>query len=1029
MISDLTGKQLNAIDPTAFPAFFHALWGYSPFDWQTRLLARVAADGWPSTLDLPTGAGKTSTLDVAIFALALDAAKPLQARRQARRIVLVVDRRVVVDQAFERAATIAKKLDESKDGVLADVAAALRTLSGNPNGLPVLPAILRGGMPRESEWAKSPSQPVILTSTVDQVGSRLLFRGYGVSDRMRPLHAGLLGCDTLLLLDEVHLARPFEETLSSISRFYSQGQTIALARPLQFVRMSATVAESAKDTFRLTETDRAHGLLKDRLVGKKSAVLRQVSTPRDSVKASEAMAKAALREAERLAKRKARAMAIIVNRVETARKIARLAREAMGEEWTVSLLTGRMRPLDRMDRQAAVLEQVMAGRKRSEESPRLLVVSTQAIEAGADFDFDALVTECASLDALRQRFGRLDRLGLLGSTEAVIVAGSSNVDEKAEPDPIYRNALRETWRFLTRVGTMSGEHDAAVVDFGIDAMDGILAGLDPQTKASLIAPRAVAPILTASHLERWVQTSPAPHADPEVGPFLHGIGRGTAEVQIVWRADIGDENLSAETLPKLQAMLDLVRPSGLEALSIPLWAARQWLNRVFVRTRAGETETSVETSVLADVEGADGQHDIEDERIAPTLAWQGGELRLLTGPGELQPGLTLVVPSVYGGLDPIFACWDPESTTAVADRGDEAQILQSGRAILRWHPAVIQGWAAGMSAEVRGGPKVSEEDFEERGGAAEREAFLEWRTLAQQEDALPLWTRVASDRLAKRPMTERIEMEPLKPLGVHGPWRVQVSKSPVSPQALRRLWGLPQLRHAAMVDESTEAATEGDEGNFLGAAVSLSYHLEGVRDQAERFGSALGLPEAVISDLALAGRIHDLGKADPRFQLLLHGGDPVREAAATELLAKSDLDATDRSARERARARSEYPRGMRHELLSVALAGGSTALRDRAQDWNMVLHLVASHHGWCRPFAPPALDTNPRLVAVDLEGTKLTSTSAHGLERFDSPIPERFWMLTRRYGYWGLAWLESILRLADHRESEREASKEEAHDE
>jgi len=68
------------------------------------------------------------------------------------------------------------------------------------------------------------------------------------------------------------------------------------------------------------------------------------------------------------------------------------------------------------------------------------------------------------------------------------------------------------------------------------------------------------------------------------------------------------------------------------------------------------------------------------------------------------------------------------------------------------------------------------------------------------------------------------------------------------------------------------------------------------------------------------------------------------------------------------------------------------------------------------------------VVSVDFEGERLTSTSTHGLDRFDSAIPERFWMLTRRYGYWGLAWLEAILRLADHRESEREAPKEECHD-
>ena len=120
---------------------------------------------------------------------------------------------------------------------------------------------------------------------------------------------------------------------------------------------------------------------------------------------------------------------------------------------------------------------------------------------------------------------------------------------------------------------------------------------------------------------------------------------------------------------------------------------------------------------------------------------------------------------------------------------------------------------------------------------------------------------------------------------------------------------------------------------------------------------------------------------------------------------------------------------MRHELLSVALAQESAAVRERAHDWDLVLHLVASHHGWGRPFAPLVLDPNPQVVTIDFEGTKLTSSSAHGLERFDSAIPERFWMLVCRYGYWGLAWLEAILRLADHRESEREAPREETNDE
>jgi hypothetical protein len=63
-----------------------------------------------------------------------------------------------------------------------------------------------------------------------------------------------------------------------------------------------------------------------------------------------------------------------------------------------------MRPLDRMDHETGLVDRVRAGRTRSDD--RLLVVAAQAVEAGADFD------------ALRQRFGRLDRLEELGVSGA-----------------------------------------------------------------------------------------------------------------------------------------------------------------------------------------------------------------------------------------------------------------------------------------------------------------------------------------------------------------------------------------------------------------------------------------------------------------------------------------------------------------------------------------------------------------------------------------------------------------------------------
>lgn len=195
----------------------------------------------------------------------------------------------------------------------------------------------------------------------------------------------------------------------------------------------------------------------------------------------------------------------------------------------------------------------------------------------------------------------------------------------------------------------------------------------------------------------------------------------------------------------------------------------------------------------------------------------------------------------------------------------------------------------------------------------------------------------------------------------------------------------------------------------------LEDHLEGVAEQARRFSCQL--PAEIAGDVALAALCHDLGKADPRFQALLHGGNPW---AKGPLLAKSGAMPYGRAAFESARRRSGYPLGARHELLSVRLLESAPELLGRAHDPDLVLHLIASHHGHCRPFAPVVDDQKHLEVSLDLWEQRLTANSATGLERLDSGVAERFWRLVRRYGWWGLAGLEAILMLSDHRRSEWE---------
>ncbi len=260
---DLTAAQ--------FPEFFQALWDKTPFPWQSALAERVLADqadAWPAAITLPTASGKTACLDIAVFALAAQAArltrdKPLTAPR---RIFFVVDRRVIVDEAYDRAACMAMRLDLARDGILKDVAERLRLLAGGEKEPPLACFQLRGGIYRDDSWARSPIQPTIVCSTVDQVGSRLLFRAYGRSFRAWSLQAGLVGNDSLILLDEAHCAQPFMQTLKAVTR-YRQWAENPVESPFHLVVMTATPPPGvARFPDAATEqANREHPVLKRRI--------------------------------------------------------------------------------------------------------------------------------------------------------------------------------------------------------------------------------------------------------------------------------------------------------------------------------------------------------------------------------------------------------------------------------------------------------------------------------------------------------------------------------------------------------------------------------------------------------------------------------------------------------------------------------------------------------------------------------------------------------------------------------------------
>jgi CRISPR-associated endonuclease/helicase Cas3 len=85
--------------------YYQALTGYPPFRWQQRLWAEMVAGNLPDAIDIPTGLGKTAIIPIWLLAIAVQSPLTLP-----RRLIYVVNRRTVVDQATDIAERIREKL-------------------------------------------------------------------------------------------------------------------------------------------------------------------------------------------------------------------------------------------------------------------------------------------------------------------------------------------------------------------------------------------------------------------------------------------------------------------------------------------------------------------------------------------------------------------------------------------------------------------------------------------------------------------------------------------------------------------------------------------------------------------------------------------------------------------------------------------------------------------------------------------------------------------------------------------------------
>jgi CRISPR-associated endonuclease/helicase Cas3 len=191
--------------------------------------------------------------------------------------------------------------------------------------------------------------------------------------------------------------------------------------------------------------------------------------------------------------------------------------------------------------------------------------------------------------------------------------------------------------------------------------------------------------------------------------------------------------------------------------------------------------------------------------------------------------------------------------------------------------------------------------------------------------------------------------------------------------------------------EPRGAASENPEQARL--RETLASHHKRVATGAEQIARALGLPDHLHKALVLAACWHDRGKDRPTWQRYADNRD------GREPLAKSERYGHWR-----------VLGGYRHEFGSLLDAVGDSQVRDHPER-DLILHLIAAHHGWARPhFEERAFDsegaTDPATGQPRRPTTRQNETAA-------VETMQRFGRLQQRFGRWGLAWLESLLRCAD----------------
>ncbi|NDY96973.1 type I-U CRISPR-associated helicase/endonuclease Cas3 [Wenzhouxiangella limi] len=591
--------------------FFEQITGFAPYPWQRRCFHQVLAGQTPAALTLPTGTGKTSFVLLYLLALAQGAALP-------RRLVYVVDRRAIVDQTGAQVLDWIGSLSKIEE--IAEPLKAMAAFTGID--APVIETgILRGGLADTGEWRLDPAKPAVVIGTVDIVGSKLLFRGYGDGRSRRPLHAGLLGFDATVVLDESHLSAAFCATLSALSRL---SQT-RFGTSFRAVAMSATPNQGSGEC--LQEEDAQYPSLGQRIQACKTSLVHETSSPAER---RQKMLDLALGY-------RSGSVLIFLRSAQEAQRFSRDLARALGDdgEGRVGLLTGTLRGAERQMLTESALWSCFSGASPA-DSGSIFLVATAAGEVGIDLDADHSIMDLAAMDSVIQRIGRVNRSGRQPQSDVHIVYSSKDVENDPKKDDWRHRYARSAQCSLQILSQMESLSPMAVQ------------ALDPERWAEAATPGARAAPPDLGRVELLAATS-AGLEIPPVGVHLRGISDEPdyAETQVLWRHDV--PLLLSVGLDAARDALAMHRPRPQEILKVPSRFAAAELDAI--AKRLGEFQCLV---VSPSGELAEITVSPDDRQLQRSLAFA-----------------TVILPVAVGGLSPMGFLDGKSADKPVEDLADD----------------------------------------------------------------------------------------------------------------------------------------------------------------------------------------------------------------------------------------------------------------------------------------------------------------------------------------------------------------------